>query len=232
MKKNSSQEILYQVIDAVSSLGIKELLTKIDQIVVKLTSADSTGIYTLDENSNSVVLRASKLHFAIVDKLKMKLGEGITGSVAQYGETIVIEKHAYKDQRFARVSDLPDDLFESFLSVPIKNNNIIVGVINIKHKKSHKYSKKIITLLETIGKLVGQVVQHAALLDKSKNLEEALETQKVVNKAKGILMEKLKLNENYAYHRIRKQAMHEGKSMKVIAEAIITNEKLIQFDKE
>src|SRR3989338_2055075 len=227
MKKDYTDvDVLYQVIEAISSLGTKELLAKIDYIVTHITHADSTGIYILDEKTNSVVLKASKLHFDIVGKLKMKLGQGITGWVAQFGKTVVIEKDAPSDSRFVRIPQIPDDLFESFLSVPIKSNNVVVGVINVKHKLPHIYPKSQVKLLEMIGKLVGRAVEQAMLLEKTKNFEEALQTQKVVNKAKGILMEKMNLSENDAYHTLRKQAMKKGKSMKEIAEAVITSSEI------
>lgn len=222
----NNQEVLYQVIEAISSLGIDELLTKVDLLVANITDADSTGIYTLDEQGQSVILRASKLHFDIVGKLKMKIGEGITGWVAEFGKPVVIEKNAQKDTRFSRVSDLPDDLFESFLSVPIKSGNVIVGVINVKHKNTHKYPDEQVKLLEMVGKLIGRAIEHTELLEKTKSLEEAIATQKAVNRAKGILMDKLNISENEAYHMIRKQATKERKSLKQVAEAIITSNQI------
>lgn len=218
----NNHEILYQVIEAISSLGIDELLTKVDSLVANITDADSTGIYILDEQGQSVVLRASKLHFDIVGKLKMKIGEGITGWVAQYGKTVIIEKDAVKDPRFTRVTGLPDDLYESFLSVPIKSGNIIVGVINVKHKNPQKYSDEQVKLLEMVGKLIGRAIEHADLFEKTITLEEAVATQKAVSRAKGMLMEKLKISENEAYHMIRKQATKERKTLLQIAESIIT----------
>ncbi|MBI2611348.1 GAF domain-containing protein [Candidatus Gottesmanbacteria bacterium] len=215
-------KILYEIIDAISSLGIEEVLTKVDNLISKITNADSTGIYTLDERTESVVLRASKLHFSIVGRLKMNLGEGITGWVAKYGKTVVIEKDAEKDPRFHRVRDLPDDLYSAFLSVPIKSGNVIVGVVNVKHKNPHVYGKETVKLLETIGKLIGRAIEHAELLEKSRSLEEAVVTQKAVNRAKGILMKKMDISENDAYHLIRRQATKERKTLKEIAEAIIT----------
>ncbi len=221
MKTNNAQ-ILYQVIDAISSLGIEELLTKVDSLVAQITQADSTGIYVLDEKTESVVLRASQLHFDIIGKLKMPIGQGITGWVAKYGKTAIIEKNAPHDPRFNRITNLPDDLYESFLSVPIKSNNVIVGVINVKHKLPHQYSKSEIKLLEMIGRLIGRTIEHADLLERTKTLEEAVATQKAISRAKGILMKILKLSENDAYHTIRKQATKERKTMKQIAESIIT----------
>lgn len=59
-------------------------------------------------------------------------------------------------------------------------------------------------------------------LDKEVNdLKETLETRKLVERAKGILMDTYQLKEQEAYRRIQQQSMNMRKSMREIAEAII-----------
>ena len=53
------------------------------------------------------------------------------------------------------------------------------------------------------------------------DLEQKLETRKIVDRAKGILMDKLKMSEADAFRRIQQQSMNQRRSMKEIAEAII-----------
>jgi response regulator NasT len=53
------------------------------------------------------------------------------------------------------------------------------------------------------------------------NLKEALESRKVVERAKGVLMEVHGLKESEAFHRIRRTSMDARKSMKEVAEAIL-----------
>ena len=53
------------------------------------------------------------------------------------------------------------------------------------------------------------------------DLKEALETRKLIERAKGVLMETHGLRENEAFHRIRKTSMDARKSMKEVAEAIL-----------
>lgn len=53
------------------------------------------------------------------------------------------------------------------------------------------------------------------------DLKEALETRKVIERAKGVLMEVHGLRESEAFHRIRKTSMDARKSMKEVAEAIL-----------
>lgn len=52
-------------------------------------------------------------------------------------------------------------------------------------------------------------------------LEEKLETRKIVDRAKGIIMDKYKMNEAEAFRRIQQQSMNQRRSMKEIADAII-----------
>jgi response regulator NasT len=61
-----------------------------------------------------------------------------------------------------------------------------------------------------------------------KTLEDQLATRKVVEKAKGMLMEKYKLTEQEAFRRIQKLSMNNRKSMREVAEAILLAEELNQ----
>ncbi len=61
-----------------------------------------------------------------------------------------------------------------------------------------------------------------------KTLEDQLATRKMVEKAKGVLMEKYKLTEQEAFRRIQKLSMNNRKSMREVAEAILLTEELNQ----
>lgn len=53
------------------------------------------------------------------------------------------------------------------------------------------------------------------------DLEEALETRKLIERAKGVLMEAHGLSEAEAFHRMRKTSMDNRKSMREVADAIL-----------
>jgi response regulator NasT len=52
-------------------------------------------------------------------------------------------------------------------------------------------------------------------------LQEALETRKAVDRAKGILMDTQGLSETEAFRKIQKMSMNNRKSMRTVADAII-----------
>jgi len=60
-----------------------------------------------------------------------------------------------------------------------------------------------------------------ALEDEVEDLQEALETRKVVERAKGILMDTQGLKESEAFRKIQKMSMNTRRPMKQVAEAII-----------
>jgi len=67
-------------------------------------------------------------------------------------------------------------------------------------------------------------VRHAeleTLRDEAESLAEALATRKVVERAKGILIEREGLSENDAFVRLRRASQSSGRSLRVVAEAVI-----------
>tara|TARA_B100001123_G_scaffold449734_1_gene616367 strand:- start:3256 stop:3834 length:579 start_codon:yes stop_codon:yes gene_type:complete len=68
---------------------------------------------------------------------------------------------------------------------------------------------------------VSRFLEYRLLVDEVKDLAQRLETRKLLERAKGILMDSHKLTETQAFQRIQKISMDRRKSMKEIAEAIL-----------
>ncbi len=68
---------------------------------------------------------------------------------------------------------------------------------------------------------VSNFVRQSALRERVERLKEQLETRKMVEKAKGLLMQAENLTEAEAHRRIQQLSMSKGKSLRKVAEAII-----------
>jgi AmiR/NasT family two-component response regulator len=79
-------------------------------------------------------------------------------------------------------------------------------------------------LVPAIELAIGRFRQMRALAEQARSAEEGLETRKVVDRAKGRLMDNHNLSENDAFSFIQKTAMRERKTMKAVAERIIAGE--------
>jgi|SRR5579862_1051248 len=203
--------------------GFHEVLSRVVEFASALVKCDSCLIYVLDEDE--LVLRASKNpHPDAVDRLKLLVGQGITGWVAEHQEPVVISESASRDSRFQCFHELPEDSYEAFLSVPLMCRGRVVGVINLQHRKPHIYRPRDIRMISTVGFLVGAEIEMARLEEANSTLAEQLKTRKIVERAKGILQRDLGLSEEQAYLTLQRQSRQKRRPMKEIAEAIVLSD--------
>jgi len=204
---------------------LDKVLGRVVDFVSTLVKCDSCFIYILE--GKELILRASKNpHPDIIGRLRLHVGQGITGWVAEHREPVTVARHASKDPRFKVFHELPEDSFEAFLSVPVLCRGRLVGVINLQHKQPHHHSKRQIQLISTIGFLVGAEIEMARLEGENSELNEQLETRKVVERAKGILQRELRISEEEAYLSMRKQSRQRRMPMKDIASAIVLSDEV------
>jgi signal transduction protein with GAF and PtsI domain len=203
--------------------GFHEVLTRVVEFATALVKCDSCLIYVLE--GDELVLRASKNpHPDVVDRLKMRVGHGITGWVAEHRAPVAIPEKAALDPRFQFFHELPEDSYEAFLSVPLMCRGRVVGVINLQHRQHHVYRRRDVRMIETVGFLVGAEIELARLEEANSTLTEQLQTRKIVERAKGILQRDLGMNEEQAYLAIQRQSRQKRKPMKEIAEAIVLSD--------
>jgi uroporphyrinogen-III synthase len=197
-----------------------ETLRRIVDFASALVNCDSCFVYVLEENE--LVLRASKNpHANVVDRLKLRIGEGITGWVAQHLQPVAVPRNAFLDARFRLFNELPEDHYEAFLSVPILCRGKAVGVINLQHREPHNYTRRQIRLVSTLGFLVGSAIEIAQLEEKNSQLSQQLEDRKVLERAKGIMQRELGLSEEDAYITLQKRSCQLRKPLRQVAEAVI-----------
>jgi uroporphyrinogen-III synthase len=201
------------------------VLQRVVDFVASVVPCDSCFVYVLDDDD--LVLRASKTpHPDVVDRLKLRVGQGITGWVAEYRQPVAVGRHAFEDPRFKTFNELPEDRYEAFLSVPVLSRGKLVGVINLQHRQPHEHSRREIQVISMIGFLVGAEIEMARLEVENSQLSERLETRKILDRAKGILQRDLGITEEDAYLTIQRQSRQRRKTKKEIAEAIVLGDEL------
>lgn len=214
-------ELLSQLV-VFDSYDFEQFLKKLIKLFTQLVPVDSCLIYFSDRTEKKLILVGSKQsHKKLLGKISLKTGEGITGWVAQHKKTVVLEKHAYRDERFKYVKELPEDMFEAFLSVPIIDREGVVGVINFQNKEPYSFSHDQIKTLEAVVKMIASAFETILLQRRVNVLETKLEDRKKIELAKGLLMKHDRLSEEEAYNKLQQEAMKKRKSMREIAEAVL-----------
>jgi uroporphyrinogen-III synthase len=218
---------LHRMASRKAAQPLHDVLGEVVEFVTSVVKCDSCFAYVLE--GDELVLRASKNpHPEAVDRLKLKLGQGITGWVAEHRQPVAVSQNASADPRFQFFNELPEDRFAAFLSVPVLSRGRLVGVINTQNRTPHPYSQREIRLVSTIGFLVGAEIEMARLESENSQLSEQLETRKTVERAKAILQRDLKIAEPEAYRILQRQSQQRRKSMKEIADAIVLSDAVKQ----
>jgi signal transduction protein with GAF and PtsI domain len=204
---------------------LHEVLDRVVEVASAVVPCDSCFIYVLEEKD--LMLRASRNpHPGVVDRLKLAVGQGITGWVAEHREPVAVAESAFRDPRFQSFGELPEDRFEAFLSVPLLCRGQVVGVINLQHRLPHRHTPDEIKFVSTLGFLVGAEVERARLEGEVSELTGRLESRKLVERAKGILQLTLGVSEEAAYHALQRQSRQRRMPMKDVAAAIILAEEV------
>ncbi|RSC93687.1 GAF domain-containing sensor histidine kinase [Tenacibaculum singaporense] len=169
-----------QVIEVISNtaksiLGkedIYEIAWEISKNIANYLNTDDCVIYLVKEKKKQLELIASfdkreRENKKIYDKMRLPFGKGVVGSVANSGISEIIN-NTNLDDRY--VVYLTPKLSE--LTVPIKNEDKVIGVINIEHQEQNYFTEEHLKTIEGIADLVSLQLRSALNIKKRKKVEK------------------------------------------------------------
>jgi sugar diacid utilization regulator/putative methionine-R-sulfoxide reductase with GAF domain len=157
-------------LSAASTVDSDELLELIIRETTSAIGTDVCSLYLLAEGGQELVLIATNgLNERMVGKVRMRVGEGITGWVAEVREPRLVSDVA-QDEHWKWVPGLDDDRFHSMLSVPIESGPRLVGVLNLQSVEFREFTEDDVSFLRAIA---GQV---AGILERSE-MQRRMEVQ-------------------------------------------------------
>lgn len=170
--------VLHRISSIVNSdMSLEQMLQELVALTVTATRCDACLVYLLDPLTGEMVLQASQLpHSAEIGRIRLKIGEGVTGWVAQHEAVVALSSKAASDARFKSFVALPEDTYEAFLSVPLANRGELIGVINVHHVESHNHTADEVALVSFIGEQMGAALARARLERQSLTVAKRMET--------------------------------------------------------
>ena len=152
-QENKKLALVQEIGRAMSSaLDLNQLLNLIMEKITLLMEADRSTLYLLTDDGTE--LWAKVIQGGDIFEIRLGVGEGISGWVAQSGETVNIPD-AYIDTRFQPAVDLQSGYrTRSILCMPLRNSlGAIVGVMQVLNKAGGPFTSEDEELL---GALCGQ----------------------------------------------------------------------------
>jgi signal transduction protein with GAF and PtsI domain len=231
-KKSRQVETLARMSQTiVQGAYLREILQLIVTMTAEMMGSKVCSLMLLDEKGRELKIEATQ---SLSEAYKTKAPIAVQGSVS--GRAIIEKKHVMvpdvsKDPLYSYPDIAKKDNLKSLLVVPMMVKDKAIGVLNCYTSDLHLFSDDEIQLLQAVANQSGIAIEHTRALEKAVEAQEALETRKVIERAKGILMREQGLTEETSFRLIQRQAMDRRKSMKEVAEAIILSQEIQQQKK-
>jgi len=148
---------------AASTQRPDELLELIIREATSAMGTDVCSLYLLTPPGRELLLTATNgLNESMVGKVVMRVGEGITGWVAETRKPAVVPD-VNEDPHWKWVPGLDEDRFRSMLSVPIESGPRLVGVLNVQSADKREFDAGDIDFLRAIAAQVAGILERSEL---------------------------------------------------------------------
>jgi len=126
-----------------AGVELDALLAMIIDKLVETLGAEGGTLFLIDEERGELFSRVLLEHTSGLEEIRIKIGEGIAGYVAETGQIMNIGE-AYKDPRFARGFDQQTGYqSRTILAAPLRNSQQkIIGVVELLNKKGGEFSSR------------------------------------------------------------------------------------------
>jgi GAF domain-containing protein len=206
-------------------LGLEDLLTRVATYAVKaIPGADGAGLTLLEADRADTIVATAEF-VREVDGIQYGIGQGPCITAARDGQT-VISGSLGSDPRWQKFGGRVARLgVHSALSLPLIAPDGVVGAMNVYAHDKHVFDHRAAELGEIFAVPAAIAVQNAHVLAQAQRLavqlQSALETRGVIDRAVGIIMSRAGGTENEALDRLRTLSQNEHRKLAAVARQII-----------
>jgi GAF domain-containing protein len=212
-----------------SDLYLEEILKLIVMVTAQVTGYAICSLWLLDESASPPQIRLKATQAISPDYVKdrtLGLNEGVVGHVLVTRKPLTIKNvqrnRRFKEKEMARAMGLV-----SMAGVPLQlRDNKVIGVLNCFTAEPHDFTRTEVNLLTAVANQAAVAILNTELMVQTKVIQEELETRKLVERAKEVLMHRRRVKGDEAYRWLQKRSMNTRKSIRQVAEAVLLSEEL------
>lgn len=208
---------------------LEDILKLIVMVTAKVTGVEICSLWLIDESESPKKIRLKATQTIDPDYVKdrsLSMEEGVVGFVATHNQPLIV-KDVLKEPRFKEKEMAKKLGLVSMASVPLQvKDEKVIGVLNCFTAKPHEFSKTEVNLITAVANQAAVAILNTELMVKTKVIQEELETRKLVERAKEVLMRRRNMSVEQAYRWIQKRSMDSRKSIRHVAEAILLSDEI------
>lgn len=199
----------------------EEIMQLIVNMTAQMMGSNICAVMLLDEKKKELrIVATQSLAPEYRDKPPVKISGSLSGKAVITRQPVLVRDVRQESSYQFRDVAVKQGLV-SLLSVPMMYRDKVLGVLNSYTPTEHAFTKEEISFAQSVANQCAAAIENTRLLSEKLAAQEALESRKLVERAKGLLMERHRLTEQEAFREIQRQSMDRRKTMKEISEAII-----------
>jgi len=182
-----------------SNIKLDDVLQNIVDVAINLTNADRGTLYLIDKEKSELWSKVAMGEE--IREIRLNLGEGMAGWVAESGEVVNIED-VKTDERFKSDVDKESGYeTKNMLCFPIKNkDDEVVGALQLLNSKNGKFSSMDEEFLNAISINAALALENAALVEKLLHGERISSLGKMANFLIQDIKKPILVSKRYAEH--------------------------------
>ena len=164
-----------------STLELEQVLHLIMQRITKTLDAEAGSILLLD--GDELVFRVALGEMAeAISPIRLKLGQGIAGWVAQEGRPLLVPRVEEDPRFYSQIDQISSFRTRSILCVPLKSRDHVVGVIEVINKNSADFVEDDLYWLTMVASSAAMAIENAQLYEQTQAQVSLLEDANMVLK--------------------------------------------------
>ncbi len=153
-------------LEGILRVGLNSVLSIINGVV--------GGIMLMDEETKTLSYR---VYHGLSDKyaaeMRLRLGEGIAGKVAQSGRSTLLEDISLEPNA-ARLDLISTEGLRAFVSIPLRAREQVLGVMNVASHIPRRFTKEDLHFLGSVGDQLGIAIEQTRLYERLRKARERL----------------------------------------------------------
>ncbi|PIE70941.1 MAG: histidine kinase [Deltaproteobacteria bacterium] len=212
-----------------SDLYLEDILKLIVMATARIMDVEICSLWLIDTAETPPRIRLKATQAINPDYIKdrsLSLDEGVVGAVATHGEPLmiadVLSEPLFKEKKMAEKLGLV-----SMLGVPlIGKGEQIIGVFNCFTLEPRAFTHKDVMLISAVANQAAIAILNTELMVKTKVIQEELETRKLLDRAKAVIMRRRNLTGDEAFRWIKQRSTDSRNTLRQVAEAVLLSEDL------
>jgi len=162
--ESESRKLLGRLRDTMADEAAgQERLDKITHLIADSMGTEVCSIYLFRDDETLELCATEGLNPEAVHQTRMRLGEGLVGRVARAGH-IINTADAPAEKGFRYMPETGEEIYSSFLGIPIQRLGEKLGVLVVQSKQARQYSSDEIYALEVVAMVLAEMTELGAFV--------------------------------------------------------------------